>query len=59
MIIGRDILFKIIIDLRFSDNTISGNGGMYKVYTSPIRDISRIDFNMTSNWIKDKIVWND
>ena len=33
MIIGRDLLSELWLDLRFSDYTISGNGGVYEGFT--------------------------
>ena len=38
MIIGRDLLLELKLDLWFSDYTIIGNGGMYKGYTTPMKD---------------------
>ena len=37
IILGRDIMFKLIVYLRFSDNTVRGNGGMNKVCTPQIK----------------------
>ena len=33
MIIGKDLLLELKLDLCFSDYTIRGNGGLYKVCT--------------------------
>ena len=59
MILGRDILSKLITVLNFSDNTIRVNGCTYKGCTTPIKDVSRINFKVASNWLKQKIFWND
>ena len=49
MILGRDILSDINIDFCFYDNKIMVNGGLYKVYTSPMKYISKMDFNASSD----------
>ena len=59
MILGRDILYELRIDLSFSENTIMLNGGRYKGRTTPMKDVSKISFNVASNWLKEKIVQND
>ena len=38
MIIGRDLLLELMLDLCLSDYTIKGNGGAYKGCTAPMRD---------------------
>ena len=37
MIIGRDLLLELKLDLCFSDCKIKGNGGVYEGCTAPIR----------------------
>ena len=54
-IIGCDILSELNIDSCFSDNTIRGNGVTYEGYTAPIKHVSKINFNSSSNWIKGRI----
>ena len=55
MILGCDILSKLNIDLCFSDNKIRGNEGSYKGCKTQMKDVSKINFNASSNWIKDEI----
>ena len=43
MILGRDILSELKIDLCFSDNTIKGNLGTCKGSKSPIKDGLKIN----------------
>ena len=38
MIIGRDLLLKLKLDLCFSDCTVKGNGCAYKGCTAPMKD---------------------
>ena len=45
---------KIDIDLCLSDNTIGKNKGAYKGFTTPIKEVLKINFNFSSNWLKDK-----
>ena len=52
MILGCNTFLKINIDLCLSYNTIRDNGGAYKVYTAPTKDVLEINFNFTSSWIK-------
>ena len=52
MILGRDIFYEINTSLCFSNNIISGNGGVYKVCTAPVKYVSIINFNCSSVWIK-------
>ena len=59
MILGRDILSEIKIDLHFCNNKIRVNGGTYKGCTAPMKDFSRINFDMSSDWLKYKIFWNE
>ena len=39
MIIGRDLLLELKLDLCFSDYMIKGHGGAYKGCTAPMKDI--------------------
>ena len=59
MILGCDILSELRIDLNLSENTIRVNGGRYKGRTNLMKDVSKISFNVASNWITEKIVQND
>ena len=38
MIIGRDLLLELKLDLYFSNFTIKGNGGAYEGCTAPMKD---------------------
>ena len=58
MILGRDILYELNIDLYLSDNTIWVNGGTCEGCTASTKDVSDINFNSSSNFIKDKIFCN-
>ena len=46
MILGRDLLTALVLDLKFSDNIIIGGGAPYEGRSSPIVDV--INFNFTS-----------
>ena len=35
------------------------NGGTYKGCASLIKEVSKINFKVASNWLKCKIFWND
>ena len=52
MIPGRDLLTALRMDLKFSDNVISGVEGLYEVCSAPMVDISSCGFNL----IMDKTV---
>ena len=52
IIIGCNIFSELNIDLFFSNNNSRENGGSYKGFTSTMKDISKINFNISSNWIK-------
>ena len=54
MIIGCDILSELNIDLCFSYNTIRLNGGTHKGCTAPMKDVSKINVNVSSDCIKDE-----
>ena len=51
MILGRDILSNLKIDLRFYDNNIRRNEGAYEGCTEPMKDALKINFNYLSDWI--------
>ena len=42
MIIGRDVLLELNLDLCFSDCTVKGNGGGYKGCTVTMKDTSNL-----------------
>ena len=44
MILGRDLLTALVLDIQFSDNIIIGKAGPYKGWLSLIVDISNFDF---------------
>ena len=48
----HDILSKLNIDFLFSENTIIEIGGVYKGFAAPQKDISKINFNAASNFLK-------
>ena len=48
-ILGRHILFELKIDLCFYNNTIRGNGGAHEGCTAPMKDVSKISLNLSSN----------
>ena len=54
MILERDIFLWINIDVCFSDNTSKINGVAYKGCTSPYKENSKIYFNLSPDWIKEK-----
>ena len=51
MILGHDILSGLKIDLFLSYNKIRGNGSAYEGYTIPMKEASKMNFNVSSNWI--------
>ena len=51
MILGRNILYELKIDLCFSNNTTRENGGTYEGCTNPMKIISKIHFNFSSDWL--------
>ena len=46
MILVRDILSELRIDLFLSENIIRVNGGMFEGRTDPVKDILNINFNL-------------
>ena len=52
MILVRDLLTELGLDIKFSDNTIIGGEVLYEGYLSTMVDISNYDFK----YITDKIV---
>ena len=44
--------------LYFSDNNIRVNEGAYKGCTSPMKKTSEINYNFSSEWLKDETFWN-
>ena len=59
IILGHNILFKLKNGLRFSDNTTRLNIGAYEGCMAPMKDVSDISFNTSSEWHKDEIFWNE
>ena len=45
MILGRDILTALGIDLKFSENIIHGGEGPYKGCSTPMVDVENYNFN--------------
>ena len=52
-------LSKIKIDLCFSNYTIMVYGGAYEVWNAPIKDSSKINFNASSDWLTEKMFWDE
>ena len=53
MILGRDILTTLGLDLKFSDNVIIGGKGPYKGFSSHMVDISNYEFkSLTDKTVK-------
>ena len=46
MILGRDLLTALVLDLKFYKNVIYGGEGPYKGCSAPILDINNYDFNV-------------
>ena len=57
MILGRDILSEINVDLCISGNIIRRNGCAYEGYTTPMKNVSKINFNASFDVLNDKIFW--
>ena len=49
MIIGRDLLSELCINLDFSTHTITCHGGAYEGCTAPMKDVDSINFNDSSD----------
>ena len=45
MILGRDLLTALVMDLKFSDNIIIGGEGPYEQFSAPMVDGSNYYFN--------------
>ena len=58
MIIGRNILYILIIDLCLSDIIIRVNTGMNRGCTAPMKDDLGINSKFSPNWVKDIRVFN-
>ena len=52
MILGRDLLTKLELDLKFSKNIIIGGDGIYEGWLAPMVDVGNYDFK----YLTDKIV---
>ena len=52
MILGYDILSELKIYLCLFKNTIKVNGGTYKGCKDPMKDVSKINLNLSSDSIK-------
>ena len=53
MILGRDLLTALGLDIKFSENIILGGDGTLKGCSAPIVDISTYDFKpLTDNKVK-------
>ena len=59
MILGNGIFSELQIDLCLSDNIIRRNGGNYEGCNDPIKDVSNIYFNGSSNWLNINRFWNE
>ena len=46
MILGRDLLTTLGLDLAFFENVIHGGQGPYKGCSSPMVDVNNYDFNI-------------
>ena len=57
IILGRDILSELNIYLYLSGNSIWESEGTCKVCTVPIKYLSKIHFNSSYDWLKDKSFW--
>ena len=49
MILGRDLLTALGLDLKFSDNVISGVKLQYEGCSAPIVDVINYDFNLITD----------
>ena len=53
MILGRDLLTELGLDLKFSGNVIHGGEGPYKGCSAPTVDVNNDDFtNLTAKTVK-------
>ena len=58
MILGRELFSKLNIDLCSSDNNTRGNVGTYEGCNSPMKDGSKMIFNLSSNWFQYLRFWS-
>ena len=56
MILGRDIMDKLDLDICFSDNTIkcTKEGAAFEGCTAPMKDLATISPNASSDWLHDE-----
>ena len=59
MILGRDILYELQIDLYFSDYTIRVNIRYYKGCTTPVEDVNKTYSITTTEHLKDESLRNE
>ena len=53
MILGRDLLTALGLDIKFSENIILGGDGLYKGYSAPMVDVITYYFKtLTDNKVK-------
>ena len=53
MILGRDLLTALVLDLIFSENLIIGGEGPHEECQAPMADLSNYDFkSLTENVVK-------
>ena len=58
MVLGRNIFSELNIYICFYKNTIRENGGTHEECTAPMKDISKININSSSDWLKETIFQN-
>ena len=59
MILGHNIFSELKIGIFFSDDTMWVNGGDYQGCRAPMKDVSEINFNLSSYWLKGEIFHNE
>ena len=58
MILGCESFPEPNIYLYFPNKTIRGNGGAYEGFNTSMKEVSEINLNSSSDWIKYKTFWN-
>ena len=58
MILGRDALLELQMDICLSNYTISGNGDTHEVCMTPMKGINKFYVRITTKQLDDKIFRN-
>ena len=59
VVLGCDLFSELKKDLFLLNNKIRINGCVYKGRTDPMKEASKINSHASSDWLKDKRLWNE